>query len=234
MIEVLAVLAIQSAVQEASVAEGLPPCRVYSAKVRDGEESLPAVGVERSAEVGEPMLIASRYEVRAGSTTLAETIVVSGQTSRAPFTLTVPAGAAMTMEEPGLRAGEFTFEGRGPRPTLVHIQPADDGSPIARISWGWAKERHPVTEGAFKLNHSECIAVAPNSLTRQIAFTGVSRGVVSIEYREFSGDLARPAFTQSATYDLADGHTIGFRGARIEVISADNTGIRYRVLEPLD
>lgn len=234
MIEVLAAFVIQAGGQDALLVEGLPQCRTYSEKVRDGEETIPAIGVERSAEVGEPMLIASRYEVRAGSTALAEAIVINGQTSRAPFTLTIPAGAEITTEEPGLRAVDFDFQGRGPRPTSVHIQSVTDGAPIARISWGWFKERHPVTGGAVRLEHSQCVTLAPNSLTRQIAFTGVSRGSVSIEYREFAGDLARPAFTQSATYDLADGSVIGFRGARIEVVSADNTGVRYRVLEPFD
>ena len=49
----------------------------------------------------------------------------------------------------------------------------------------------------------------------------------------FSDDMARPAFTQDLTYDLADGDEIGFRGARIKVLKATNTAITYVVLKPL-
>lgn len=58
---------------------------------------------------------------------------------------------------------------------------------------------------------------------------GVARGIVSLEYRELSGNMVRPALTQRLTYDLADGDVIGIRGARIKVLSANNTGIRYVV-----
>lgn len=49
-------------------------------------------------------------------------------------------------------------------------------------------------------------------------------------YREFSGDLMRPPFSQDVQYDINESRTIGFRGVRIEVIDASNTQIRYRVL----
>lgn len=236
MIEVLAALLIQSAVpQEVLDIGALPDCGPSAGPlVREGERSVPEIGEERSAEIGEPLLASGRYIVRNSVTSLSETLVVVGMTTSAPFTLTMPAGSPVVLEGPGYRPTNFVFEGRGPNPTSVHFETAADGRTIARISWGWLKERHPVTTGTFNLNRGQCISVPRDSLKRQISFTGVSRGVVSLEYREFSGDLARPAFTQSATYDLADGRTIGFRGARIEVISADNIEIRYRVLRPFE
>jgi hypothetical protein len=49
-------------------------------------------------------------------------------------------------------------------------------------------------------------------------------------YREFSGDLMRPPFSQDVQYDLNESTTIGFRGARIEIIDATNTRLQYRVI----
>ena len=46
--------------------------------------------------------------------------------------------------------------------------------------------------------------------------------------------MARPAFTQELKYDLGEGKVIGFKGARFEVLSATNVGIRYKVLRHLD
>ena len=51
-----------------------------------------------------------------------------------------------------------------------------------------------------------------------------------IGYREFSGDLARPAFNNDVEYDLTESSVIGYKGARIEVIEATNEHIRYRVI----
>jgi hypothetical protein len=46
--------------------------------------------------------------------------------------------------------------------------------------------------------------------------------------------MARPAFSQELKYDLAQGTAIGYKGARFEVIRANNTGISYKVLKSLD
>ena len=49
-------------------------------------------------------------------------------------------------------------------------------------------------------------------------------------YREFSGDLARPAFTQEIQYDFDQSNTIGFKGLQLEVIEATNTKIVFKVI----
>jgi len=49
-------------------------------------------------------------------------------------------------------------------------------------------------------------------------------------YREFSDNMARPAFTQEVQYDLAASHIIGFKGLRLEVIEASNTEITYKLI----
>jgi hypothetical protein len=73
-----------------------------------------------------------------------------------------------------------------------------------------------------------------NSFKRELVYSGVSQNTISILYREFKHDIARPAFSQELKYDLAQGNEIGFRGARFLVLKAGNTSIRYKVLRALD
>ena len=54
--------------------------------------------------------------------------------------------------------------------------------------------------------------------------------MVTLGYREFSNDTARPAFNNDVDYDLKNTKIIGYKGARIEVIEANNQNITYKVL----
>jgi hypothetical protein len=71
---------------------------------------------------------------------------------------------------------------------------------------------------------------ATGSIRKELFYGGRSGTMVRLFYREFSGDMARAAFSQELSYDIRDDRVIGFRGARLEVIDASNTSIRYRVL----
>ena len=73
-----------------------------------------------------------------------------------------------------------------------------------------------------------------DSFIRELIYTGISKNVISIVYREYSNDLVRPAFSQELKYDLGEGSIIGYKGSRFEVIKATNTGIIYKVLKQLD
>lgn len=70
---------------------------------------------------------------------------------------------------------------------------------------------------------------APN-FRQELIYNGRSGQTVKFLYREASGDYARPAFSQDVQYDLNDGNVIGFKGARIEIVEATNTRLKYRVL----
>lgn len=72
-----------------------------------------------------------------------------------------------------------------------------------------------------------------DELKKQLIYTGTSKGVISVTYREFKNDMARPAFTQDLKFDLSEGKTIGFKGSRFNIIEANNTEIVYEVLKPI-
>ncbi|WP_157619058.1 hypothetical protein [Skermanella stibiiresistens] len=72
--------------------------------------------------------------------------------------------------------------------------------------------------------------VRPKSLQEHLVYTGRSGKTIFLSYREFSNDMARPAFTQDLTFEVSTDRIVGFRGARIEIVDAANTFIKYRVL----
>lgn len=87
---------------------------------------------------------------------------------------------------------------------------------------------------AYKIDDD--IEETKDSVKRDLVYQGRGSDTIKIAYREFQdGRFARPAFFQDLSYQLAEeGPTsIGFRSARIEVLEATNTEIRYRVISGL-
>ena len=78
---------------------------------------------------------------------------------------------------------------------------------------------------------ADWIDTSTRNIDQRLIYNGRLGSSVKFTYREFnSSGYARDAFTQDVQYDLDKGATIGFKGARIEVIDATNRQIRYRVL----
>ena len=94
-------------------------------------------------------------------------------------------------------------------------------------------DQNVVIEGA-KFERSECMKLGSEGFRKELVYSGVAQGTISLEYREFINDMARPAFSQTLRYDLNEGRTIGFRGARFEILDANNVSVRYRVLRELE
>ncbi len=66
----------------------------------------------------------------------------------------------------------------------------------------------------------------------ELLYQGIAGDVIKISYREYTNNLARPAFQQDLSYTLhrISPTEISFRGANIVVADADNNRIRYRVM----
>lgn len=69
-----------------------------------------------------------------------------------------------------------------------------------------------------------------NNFQMNLIYTGKRGNEIYITYREFKNDWSRPSFTQNLTFDLSESRIIGMKGARIEVIEATNTNIRYKII----
>jgi len=68
------------------------------------------------------------------------------------------------------------------------------------------------------------------SFQQTLLYSGRVGDKLKISYREYSNNTARPAFNNEVEYDFSTSKIIGYKGASIEVISADNTSITYKVL----
>lgn len=64
-----------------------------------------------------------------------------------------------------------------------------------------------------------------------LLYNGKVGNKINIAYREFSSDLARPAFNNDVEYDLSESKQIGYKGALLEVIDANNQQIKYKVIK---
>jgi hypothetical protein len=73
-------------------------------------------------------------------------------------------------------------------------------------------------------------ALGSDAFQQTLIYNGRVGNKINIGYREFSNNLARPAFNNNVEYDLNQSMTIGYKGARIEVIEATNEYIKYKVL----
>lgn len=73
-----------------------------------------------------------------------------------------------------------------------------------------------------------------HTFRQELIYLGRSADILSFKYREFSGSLARPAFSADLTYDLSESRVIGYRGARLEILDAGNQEIKYRVVRHME
>lgn len=69
-----------------------------------------------------------------------------------------------------------------------------------------------------------------DNFQQTLIYSGRVGDKINIGYREFSSNLARPAFNNDVEYDLTTSKTIGYKGALIEVIKADNMSITYKLI----
>jgi len=69
-----------------------------------------------------------------------------------------------------------------------------------------------------------------DSLRQQIEYMGKSGEVLEFTYSEFKDDMARSAFTRTFKVDLNEGSILNFKGAKVEIIEATNSGIKYKII----
>lgn len=70
-----------------------------------------------------------------------------------------------------------------------------------------------------------------NTFQQTLIYSGKVGNKINIGYREFSSNVARPAFNNDVEYDLNESKTIGYKGALLEVVDANNQSIKYKVLK---
>lgn len=95
----------------------------------------------------------------------------------------------------------------------------------------------PQKDGVIALDKDKCqpdYAFSQNQaggIKRELIYLGFNGDSVRLKYREYYDNLARAAFSNDLTYDISGDNVIGFRGARIEILDATNTGLSYRIID---
>lgn len=82
----------------------------------------------------------------------------------------------------------------------------------------------------YPYEFTEMPVYSSNSFQQTLIYSGRVGNKIRISYREFSGRMARGAFSNEAEYDLSSSNEIAYKGAKIKVLDADNEHIKYVVL----
>lgn len=221
----------------------LPRCEPgYGQLVTTSRIDIPAVDAVGEVELGQSMVSSVRANVHESAAGLAMPITVEGRRVGKNWTLRIPAGRLRGMRTPTesyYEPAEFDFRyendsqprSRQTSPT-VRVRVPGVGQPVSvDVNFGLGTSTFTSN---VPIVQWKCLVYGADSFRRELLYSGVAQGTISLEYREFINDMARPAFSQTLRYDLNEGRTIGFRGARFEILDANNISVRYRVLRELE
>lgn len=199
----------------------------YNYRSAATEISSPALNVEVTAMVGDNMLQQGKYE-EVDAISLRETVKVGtigtytfspghyvkrGQNSKGEFynQSTLPGSGNVT-------TGAIT----DPFETLL-LEP--DGKTLCGVSVFGAK----VCKNDVDVRRAKVPNLTADAFQQTLIYSGRVGDKINVGYREFSGNIARPAFNNDVEYDLGDSKQIGYKGALIEIVEATNRHIRYVV-----
>jgi len=201
------------------------------------DRSFPVENVETEVEVGQAML--TREQMVASPTIRLGQQIISA--SALGNKIVLPAGdyilvartekGSYYQSQSGVVLRSLGISTTWPKGGIF-LSPGPDSTASAY----WENDFGMRARGA--LDHPQVSEVPTNELSgtgfrSQLIYAGTTKGAISITYREFKNEFARPAFSTDLTYDLSEGEEVGFRGARIRVLSATNTTIRYVVIKPM-
>jgi hypothetical protein len=207
-------------------------------------ENSPALEQVVTAELGNTM-ISRRYSLSTQAIKLQKDISHSTSNNGVPLRLDIASGVLRKIGEDAsgaFYASEYAYR---TFPTVNSREKSRGGifvpkqaSETAMVYWSPRAQNHafvdkPQTPIIFEKS-PDVVDVSPDNQKKELIYTGVSKNVISLVYREYQNDLARPAFSQDLKYDLGEGRVIGFKGARFEVIKATNLGLTFKTLKHLD
>lgn len=189
--------------------------------------SEPPLNSTSTSQVGDNMLNQGKYQV--------QEVLYLATSQKVSWAYELSAGNFKKMGED--EAGEFFLPGAG-----------QDGGTIqkAAIADPWKavmlKKVQPNLCVVTAFNVAACTnsqglerkkqqVLTQDAFQQTLIYSGRVGNKINVGYREFSNNLARPAFNNNVEYDLSESKLIGYKGAQIEVLEATNQMIRYRVLK---
>ncbi len=208
------------------------PGSTSTVTLQDGK--IPEVGKTATASVGNPVFTQFRYWSRVG------TRLDSGVSARVALgRIEAPSGSFLFKSQV---EGEDVFCTEsmsyidpltGPfKPACFVDRDRDGRFEIVKAAPGaiWFETKLPVPVGYAT---GEDIRPTPDSKKMELLYQGFASKTVKLSYREYINDMARPAFFQDASYEIESFPSeISFKGLRLRLLSAGNSGIEYMVLSP--
>lgn len=178
---------------------------------------LPAVGSTTTVGVGEHLLTQ-------GDAMTVDAIVLRSQVTFADIVV-VPGTYPQTHQNDEYRMFQHVVMTRAGLPLRngkLYLFHKDASSPVLCL------DRKRCAEADFTLGKSTTYSRSSNQQT--LIYSGRIGSRVTLGYREFADDYARPAYSNDVDYDIGESRILGYKGARLEVINATNTEITYKVL----
>lgn len=145
-----------------------------------------------------------------------------------------------------LRHGYYLKQGENKTSDFYQPSPTPDGGRVEKAALADPYQSVQAYKSDSRIcvvtvfNASVCTKAAFQRLTKAIAtdesfqqtliYSGKIGQKIRLGYREFSANVARPAFSNDVEYDLSESSVVGYKGARIEVLEATNDHVTYRVI----
>jgi len=192
--------------------------------------SLPEIGIEVEARLGEPLLDQGLF--------VEDEVLQTTNEFTGALYLVRPGKFIKTGEDADYEhyrqdiiSGLSIFTGRGSSASStasIRIRKSDGEFCIIRTG------DLTICPDSASFQKSKEQRITENNFRKTLIYSGRVGDKVRVSYREFADGMARSAFTNEVEYDLSTGSTIGYASAEIEVISATNTSIRYKVISNFD
>lgn len=87
------------------------------------------------------------------------------------------------------------------------------------------------TPQLFEEIDGDLIKIHKGSFKAELIYTGKMNKIITVSYREYVDNMARPAFYQELRYDLSEGNEITFKTLKMKVLEATNTKITIQVID---
>lgn len=199
-------------------------------RVEETTSNFPEVGTTASAAVGDVMVSQAQYWRKTGMrlSEASNTRIGGGEVQVQPgdfLTKAIVDGVqAYCTERPA-----FRMIGGGGKTACFVDQKGngrfDQVKVASEVNWWSATLETPVGYGA-----GELIVPRPDSKKSELVYQGFSKDVLRLAYREYVGDMARPAFFQDLTYEVTSFPAdIRFKQIQLKILAAGNNGIQYQV-----
>jgi hypothetical protein len=180
---------------------------------------IPDIGIETTVYIGESL-------IKEGRTSARDAVYLNEDHGKVGWTAFHPAGIYILI---GKTDGASIYQHKTIMPGVIGtVYPQIIEDPDGKVYLKTLTSRDLLNSTEY--SKRKFVEETGDDFEQTLIYTGAERTILKFTYREFSNNIARPAFTVDATYDMSIDNIIRFRGALLEIIETDNQSITYKVL----